>query len=822
MSLLMLTLFFSSCNPTKRLQDGDVFLKKQSISIENAPPEYKVDKEDLEFLLRQKANRKIFLFFRFNLWVYNMVPPGKIEKAEAKKVERRIKRSNKKIAKGKKPLKDKKETLWHWMAYTVGEPPAVLDSALTVKSKDQLEIFLKKKGFFDVTVDVKTDTVSSGRKAKIVYKINPGKPFLMREINYRSNDPVLSQSANYFKNTGLLKPGDLFDVEKLDEERERITRYLNNNGYFTFTKNYIQFEADSTAGDHLVDVGLFIKNPMKESILDPDSLELVPYEKYSLANIYIHTEYDPTRQNEVERDTLDFESIKILSNGPLDFKPELLNYTLYLKLGELYSKDNVDLTYRRFNSLGVFRSVSITFTENRKDGKPLLDCHIYLNPAKRQGMSLETTGTHRSGILGISANLVYNHKNVFRGAEAFEARIRTGFEAQPPLTLISEDEQQAGADLSRSLVLNTFEIGPELRLYFPRLYPFKFSSVGRNSDPSTIVNLSYNYQKRPDYQRTVSSLGISYRFKESKRKTHLLNLAELSVIKIDKSAAFEQRLSTLNDLFLQNSYRDHLVISSGYTFQYNNQENAKQPRYVFNSANIELAGNFMRLLGNTLGAEPDEFGSYRILDIRYAQFILVENDFRLYRNIGDRNDVVLRFNAGVGLPLDNLEVLPFEKSFFSGGSNGLRAWQARTLGPGSYRDSTAAVTYNNIGELKFEANFEYRFDLAGSLKGAFFVDAGNIWLLKEDDLRPGSGFSLKKFPGEIAVGAGLGLRFDFDYFLIRLDTGFQLKDPAKIEGERWFFQPKTEYNTYLQKINPLDPAVYRMKTTFNLGIGYPF
>lgn len=822
MLVLPLAWFFSSCNPTKRVQDGDVFLKKQSIKIEEAPASYQVDKEDLEVLLRQKTNRRIFLLFRLNLWAYNAISPERIEKAGIRKAERRAKRNARRERKGKELLPEKTQTKFSWFAYTVGEPPALLDSALTYKSRDQLEIFLKKKGFFDVNVEAIIDSTNNGKRAKVSYIITPGNPFLINSIVYRSNDPVLSQRLDAIKSASIVKQGNLFDVEVLDEERERIARYLNNQGYYAFTKSFIQFEADSTVGDHLVDVSMYLRNTLKESIYDPDSLELIPHQKFLIGEIYIHMDHDILIQDSFENDTLVYDSISILSNGELDFDPELLNYSLYLNEGELYQKDNVDVTYRRFNSLGVFRSVNLSFSERIQGEVAFLDCHIYLKPAKKQSMSVETTGTHRSGILGISANLVYAHKNVFKGAEAFEARIHTGLEAQPPLTLSNESQGGATSDLTRSLALNTFEIGPEFRLYFPRLYPFKQSTGGRNSDPSTIVNLSFNYQKRPDYQRTLSTLGIGYKFKETRFKTHLLNLAEISIIKIKKSAAFEQRLSELNDLFLLSSYRDHLIISSGYTFQYNNQESNRQLRHVFNSANIELAGNLMRLVSGSINSSKDEFGSYRLFDIRYAQFVLLDNDFRYYHNVGDRNDLVFRLNTAIGLPLENLDVLPFEKSFFAGGSNGMRAWQARTLGPGSYRDSTAAVTFNNIGELKLEANFEYRFELAGALKSAFFVDAGNIWLLKEDNLRKGSGFELAEFASEIAIGAGLGLRFDFDFFLIRLDTGFQLKDPAKIKGERWFFEPKDDYNQFLNNLNPSNPERYRMKATFNLGIGYPF
>jgi outer membrane translocation and assembly module TamA len=346
--------------------------------------------------------------------------------------------------------------------------------------------------------------------------------------------------------------------------------------------------------------------------------------------------------------------------------------------------------------------------------------------------------------------------------------------------------------------------------------------LSRSNNPKTTFSAAFNFQRRPDYERTLSRFRWRYRFQETKFKTHIIDPVEFSIIRINKSQFFEDRLNAINDQFLLTSYQDHLISASAYTFVYNNQEFKFQRRHMLNSASVEFAGSLLRLLHDQLGAERGEDGGYRMFDIRFAQYLKIEDDLRFYRNYDDKNTVVFRINGGLGLPLSNLDVLPFDRSFFTGGSTGIRSWQARTLGPGSFRDSTAAVTFNNIGEIKIEANIEYRFSMTSLLNGAFFIDAGNIWLLEEDEIRPGSGFEAGRFLSEMAIGAGFGLRFDFDFFLIRLDAGIQLKDPAKKPGERWIWEPKDEYNEYLRSINPENPRTYLPRVVFNIGIGYPF
>jgi hypothetical protein len=339
------------------------------------------------------------------------------------------------------------------------------------------------------------------------------------------------------------------------------------------------------------------------------------------------------------------------------------------------------------------------------------------------------------------------------------------------------------------------------------------------------LTATFNYQRRPDYVRTLSQMRYSYNWIENPEAISRISMdvVEFSIIKIDKSAAFENFLERLNDAFLKNSYQDHLILATNAAYTLNTQKAKYQPRYFYLRASASAAGNLLNGLMDLTDQPVDTLQSHRIYGIRFAQYFRGETDFRFYSNVNDRNAFVFRAYGGIGVPRKNAITLPFEKSFFSGGANGIRAWQARTLGPGSSRDALLPQTFNNIGEMKLEGNVEYRFKLTSIFNWAFFVDAGNIWLLNEDSNRKGADFQGNRFASEIAVGGGFGVRLDFDYFLVRLDVGVQLKDPAKVQGERWLWQPKDEYLNYLASTgNTVDRIKFRNNTVFNLGIGFPF
>ncbi|MBL7943226.1 MAG: BamA/TamA family outer membrane protein [Flavobacteriales bacterium] len=841
--LLAIALSVLSCNSAKRVSSDQAFFKKYKIKSHGAPGEEVYTADELDELVKLRPNRQV-LIVRFNLMVYNLFAPRDWTAYYERKAEKRDLRNDRRLEHGRDSLKTRQRTGREWLCYTVGEPPVVIDSARILKSAEQMNIYLRKKGCFKNVVypEIRykhdqrrfrliekaglSDTTRHGAKAKVIYHIYPGQVFHIRSIRYHTSDTLLSNRMEYFREHSLLEEGMVFDIDRLDKERETITDYLNNHGYYDFTKDFISYDADSTVADGWVDIDLHLRSLRMESLLAPDSLIDIPHRKYFIGSIEIHTQYNPIDPQYEPADTLALDGASILSNGYLPVSTRLLMCTINLQPGQMYRKEDVDNTYKRLSQLQLFRSVSIQLAP--RPGIPLsqpqqLDCKILLTPAKRQSFSVDPRLIHRDDNFGVYGNFNYRHRNVIRGAETFEFRGLAGFEATRVLT--QSVDATTGEQVTQAVRPNTFEVGAEAGVRIPRLVPFGCDRFSKSIEPTTSFTAAVNYQSRPDFERTLSQFRINYNWTENADRVSKIYLdpAEFSIIRIDKSQEFDDYLAEIQDDFLSNAYNNHLINASGLGWVLNTQKMKRQRSYWYNRTGVEWAGFLPRAFFDLTGREKDDNGGYRIFDIRFSHYVKLEEDLRYYWNINQKNTLVARASAGVGQPFANLNVLPFEKSFFAGGSNDIRAWRARSLGPGSFRDTTTLRTFNAIGEMKLEFNLEFRFDLTRTFEGAFFMDAGNIWLLDAREDKPGSEFDPSRFAGEIALGAGAGARLDFEFFLLRFDFGMQVKDPAKVEGERWFWEPKTEYTAWRRRLPDQDPNyTFFPSWTFNLGIGYPF
>jgi outer membrane protein assembly factor BamA len=828
---IFIAAILASCTIQQRLKPGETFLRKQTVIFDNPPEEFKVSKEELLFLSKLKTNRKI-LAARFNLGVYNLVPPKQLAKSDSLVAIRCEKKNARRTAKGKK--QDNCTNLWLWMAYTVGEPPSMLDSLKMKKSAEQMNIYLHKKGFFNSAVEPvvrykrkRAFSFTKGNIATIEFHVKPAQAYHLRNIEYKFEDASIALRKDDIAQRSILKTGSIFTVDNLDKEREAVASYLNERGYYAFTKDYILYDADSSLGTRQVDISFILKNPRKSSDTNPDSLVILDHKRYYIGEVFINTVYNSRQPEARPSDTLRYDHLMILSNGVHAVKPSLLAYVTTIGPGEIYKKSNIDLTYKRLVQLGVFKSVTIQMVpRNEVDatGLNFLDINILLTPAQEQKFGFDPRITNRAGNMGIYGNLVYGHKNLNKGAQRLEARIIGGFEATQTVVQ-NASGTSTSQQLERNLKLNTFEIGPEVTLRIPMLNPFSLFYFKKSSEPTSTFSALMNYQIRPDYERTLVQFNGGFTFIENPNAIRRVNcdIAELSIIKINKSQAFEDFISRLQDTFLANSYRDHMILASRIGLSWNTQKPQFQRFYFYWRSNFEGAGNALNGLMKVTNAVTDESGSYKIAGIQYAQYFRGETDLRYYLTINDKNQFVFRQYIGAGFARKNLLVLPFEKSFFSGGANGLRAWQARTLGPGSFRDSTSYKTFNNIGDIKLEANFEYRFKLTKMFQAALFIDAGNIWLARPQGSRGEGEFELNRFASEIAIGSGVGLRLDFEFFIVRLDLGFQMKDPAKVRGERWFYQPKTQYEQFLDQHDfEVERYSFFKTRVLNLGIGFPF
>ncbi len=838
----ILVLALTSCAIQNNLQEGDVYFEDHKVDF----TEYKndiltvngVSADELLSLTKLKPNRKT-LMFRLNMRLNTFVPRKFLERSELR-ITKRCERINKKrfdkeTRKNKKHKEPKKcNGLWPWLAYTVGEPPALLDTILMNKGARQMEIYLRKNGYFNAEVkgENKLNTKNSlfwkaGKKSTVVYHVELKDLYTIKNVEWNVSDPGMQKQLPRIQQNTLIKTGERFRVENLDAERGRITLLLSNQGFYEFIPDYIVYELDTVTSPKEVNVKLSILNQKALDGYGNYTGQTLPHRKFYIGNISFNTSFDPLNPNEIPTDTVEYKGLDIYSVGLSCVKPVILDRRVEVKETQLYQQRYIDETYKRFTQLGVFKTVNIQLSprNDAQTGQALLDVKVLLAPNKKQALSFDPRVTNRAGNTGIYGNFIYKHRNVFRGAESFELKTVVGAEASQVLGGGSALTNTGDQIVQRTFQLNTFEIGPEMNLILPRLFPRDLAKTSRSNDPKSHVRAGLNYQRRPDYTRTLSQVSFGWNFIENPETVSSFDIewAELSLIKIDRSAAFDQWLGALNDSYLANSYQDHLISATRVGYTINTQKDGNQPRSFYYRGNIiEGAGNLLRAIYERIpGAETDSIGSYTINNIRFAQYVKSDHDVRFYTQSDDRNKLAFRGFIGVGIPLKNLSSLPFEKSYFSGGANGLRAWQARTLGPGSFRDTSVVRSFNNIGDIKLEFNAEYRFKITQMFQAAFFVDAGNIWLANRDNSRPNAEFNKNRFYKEFALGAGAGLRLDFDFFIVRMDVGIPLRDPLKIDGERWLWQGKDEYNAFLSDVNNA-PSTFKLQPVLNLGLGFPF
>lgn len=811
--VVLLPFIFNACNPARKLKDGEYLLNKNHV----VNKETKIGNSEIESYIRQKPNKKILLVLRFHLWLYNLADEEKVKRKRILYDEKLARKNARRVAKGKQPKPNDRQLFGEWLL-NIGEPPVVYDSLMTKKSAKQIRSFLNNKGYFISSVKDSVD-FRRRKRASVYYIIKAAAPYTINKVSYRIPDDQLSYFVMADTANCLIKRGNNYDVDVLQAERERITSALNNNGYFFFTKDYIYYEIDTTVGNKKVNVMIGIKNFATKLSETSDSIIERPHRRYYINNVYVEPDFVSKKFDNTPKDTIQAGRYTILHTTKLRYKTRVLLSAIFIRKEEIFQQSNVDDSYKRLSELRAFKTINISFKQARQDD--YLDCYIQLSPVYKQSYVLETEGTNTSGNLGFAGSIVYENRNLFHGAEIFQLRLKGGVEAQQILGGTSNTITDAAHQF------NTVELGPELNVTVPRfLVPFKVSPSKR-ANPKTVFTSSVIYQRRQEYTRTITNLSYGYTWMETQKKRHTFNPLVINFVKVGLDPAFSQYLQqNVHDLYTLNSFKDHLSTSTSYTFTFNEQNLKKQTNFSFLKINAESSGNILRGFYNSVNSfAPNTFhtndqGSYKLLGIVYSQYLRVDGDFRYYFNSNEINKVVFRFAAGIGKPLTNFTSLPFERSFFSGGSSGIRAWQARTLGPGSYADD-GIFSADQLGDEQLEGNVEYRFKMFKMLNGALFVDAGNIWLIKPNPSKPGADFQPDRFYKEIAVGSGAGLRADFSFFVIRLDMGLKVRDPEFTAPTRWVIG-----NVF----NPAWKANYRNThngrkysfVVFNIGINYPF
>jgi len=763
--ILLVSLLVVGCQTNKYIPDKEYLLSKVDIRIDKKS----IDKNELRSYLKQKPNTRIFGFWRFHLGLYNL------------------------------SLK-KNENAW---LKRIGEAPVIYDPYLTLKTKEEFKRFLQNKGYYNAVIKDSTVLKSNG-KAEVSFDIITNRPYMIRTYRPIVRDDSLRRLLGKPDKESLIKPNSLFDSDLLGSESQRLLRKIQNEGYFKSTKNIFYFEADTTGKDHGVDVRLIVE---KENISDStNETDRKNHQKYTFRNFYYLNEKDALRSLFVNNENMDEASIDTVMIGNHFFiykgrkrlRPDLMMNANHLNDRGFYSVDLVDRTYNEFFASRLFKLINIRFAESgEKDafGNPTLDCFIQLTPSLSQSYSASIEGTNSLGNFGVAGNLGYQHKNLFRGGEILDVQLLAG------------TQKQSYGPVDSIKTFNSSESGIDAKITVPKfIAPALKANFFRYSTPQTFFNVSYNYQKTPDYTRTIARSAFGYQWKSSDFTTHRINLIDINLVKM--YALQESFLSSIENLYIQSSYVDHSITSLNYSYTYSTQTQKKSD-YLVVKSNIETAGNILYAIGKTFnrpkyGSQSGTLHQYYFLNTPFAQYFKFDLEFRKGWMDGKYNGFAVRAYGGVAYAFGNSDQIPFERKFFTGGANGIRAWPIRTLGPGTYQSRPTEFP-NQSGDIKLEANAEYRFRLLWQLEGAVFFDMGNIWSMADN--RPGTEFQFNRFYKDIALCSGLGLRYDFTYVILRLDLGMKMHDPSLTEGQRW-----------------ISPADYLHKGNQNIvfAIGYPF
>lgn len=767
-----------ACSPTRHVADGKYLLDKVKISFEydsasTGSPVLK--SEDFMSYLRQTPNHKMLWSARLRLGIYNMS--------------------------GKDSTK-----WWNRWVRNLGEPPVIYDEDLTEVGVRQLKTALVNKGYLKAEVEADTTIRPGTKKLQVEYKLSPGEPYIIRNYNFEIGDSTIADILN--KDTSRLHiiAGELFDRNELESQREQITRRLRNQGYFNFVKENIKFIADTTENSREVDLTMVIS--ADGNLTDQAFKQSRSVKKFVIRRVICATDYQASavysgKFSSLNLDSVEYKGLTILYGKERYLRPSVIYENNFIMPGREYSERAIDRTYKAFSRLEILKFINIRLVPaGETDDIGFLDAYILLTPGKSMSMSAELEGTNSEGDLGIALGLSFTHKNIGKGSETFTAKLRGAYEA-------------IHGNYEGLLHNRYMEYSVDAGLEFPKFKaPLLKESFKRRINASTEFHLSMNYQERPEYTRIISTAGWAYKWTERLTgNRHIFTPIDINYVYLPESTnEFINNIAPDNPL-LKYSYEDHFIMRMGYSFYHTNK---RAPRPGFNDSqkdiysvrvNAELAGNLLFALSSIFSHRSNfhEY-PYKVFGIHYAQYFKFDSNFAYTHIFDNRQSIATRVGLGVGVPYGNSGMLPFEKRFYGGGANGVRGWAVRTLGPGRYRGVDTAIDYlNQCGDIRFIMSAEYRAKLFWLVELGLFVDVGNIWTIHNYPAQPGGMFHFNSFYKELAAAYGVGIRLDFDYFLLRFDLGMKAHNPA-FGAEPW----------------PIIHPQWGRDRAFHFSIGYPF
>ena len=779
--IALLCILLQSCSVTRRIPDGEYFLQKVKIEEDNeTPKQERITSDQMEKYVRQSPTKR-FLGTNLYVWLYNLANP-------------------------------EKDNGWNRFKRRIGKAPVLYDDAMVQTSAGNLKIYVDSRGYYSSEVTYDVDTVRRPKRAYVTYHITQGEPYRISSLDYDFRDRPLGEVIAQDTSSSLIRVGEILDIPTLDKERERIATYLKERGYYNFSVNNIEYMVDTLAGRRMADVTMVVKqtvsgyNDRGEPIMDNNTI-------YHIGDINLFPNYEPTiavtdPDYLMRLDTLDYEGLRIISADKLNVRKGVLRSIIPLHSGELFDSRQVERTYQDIMSMGYFKSARISFAEQKRDTtlvdttsvagvkEGLLQCNILCTPALKQSFRVELEASATSSFYGVSATVGYQHRNIFKGAEALDISGTAGYEYMKT---------------PKANKRHAIEFGITAGLSFPNLLlPMRTTRLKSVNQPKTRLQVSMLYQDRPYYRRTLAGATWSYSWSNNRYSSFMVAPASINVI--DMKHIDEAFLASISNPYLRESYKSQLVAGITGSYTYNNQRRNLGGDATLVHLNWETAGNLIQGLETLFSQEEPGTDYYTILGLRYAQYFRVDLSLSHKFMLGAKTAIAARVMGGFGMSYGNGQTVPYDRLFYAGGSNSMRGWTPRTLGPGSqladeYRDDYVGGNYyypQQMGNIKLEANLEFRFPIWGKFFGATFLDAGNVWYMKGTDPDPDGIFHIRDFYKQLGFNTGLGVRLDIKLAVLRLDWGLQLHNPNRPEGERWIHDFKWK------------------GMALNFGVGYPF
>lgn len=752
--ILVLVLFVAACSGTKGLPEGELLYTGGKVTVVKedsvSRKERKKIQDQLKEILRPIPN-KSFLGMRPKLFFYNLAGDVKKDKG-----------------------------FRHWIKYSLGEAPVLFSQVDLEYNRALLQNYSENNGYY--TTRTSADSTRHGKTVTAEYKVTTGQKYIIKSVQFPTDSSEISKAISKMQRRSLLKVGQAYSLENIKAERIRIDLRLKERGFYFFNADYLKVQVDSTVGKRDVDLFLKVKDEA------PDKAK----KSFKINKIVIYPNYALNQDSltKVEK----YKDFTIIGNDDL-FKPRIFDRALYFDKEDLYNRTNHNLSLNRLVNLGTFKFVKNQFKVVDTTGN-YLDAYYYLTPFPRKSIRVEILAkTNSANYTGSELKINWSNRNTFHGAELLQISAFGGIEVQLG---------------GKNNGFNVYRFGGEASLTWPRfISPFKLRSSS-GYVPRTNTTIGYEFQNRQQlYSLQTFKASFGYAWKENIRKEHMLNITEITFASPSNiTDLYKEQL--IENSSLKNVIAKQLIFGPTYSYTYNTEMNKRSKNTFYYKGAIDFSGNIYGLVS---GADIKKGDTLKVLGVPFSQFIKVQNEFKHTYKFSKNAELKSRIIVGAGFAYGNSDLIPFSKQFFIGGTNSLRAFRSRTLGPGSYDGSnqTSRFIPDQSGDVKLEFNTEYRANIYRFINGALFMDAGNIWLLNKDVNKPGSQLT-KDFMKDLAVGVGAGLRFDFNFLVLRTDLAFPIRKPYLPDGKRWV----------IDQVNFANGPWRTDNLVFNLAIGYPF